>query len=171
MFHIRQEISADYEEVYSLVKQAFATTSHSDGTEADYLNDVRKKSTFIPELSLITEDEAGKIVGQIVLYKTYIETENEAIPALVLSPISVHPDYFRKGIARAMIDEAFMRAVDMNYMAVFLCGEPEIYCKLGFKPSYEFDIFHKKDSHADWCMGQELIPNSLINISGTIDIV
>lgn len=38
---IRQERPADYEEIYALVKEAFATADFSDGTEADYLNEVR----------------------------------------------------------------------------------------------------------------------------------
>lgn len=171
IYTIRQECPPDYDEVYDLVNQAFAATVHSDGTEADYLNDVRKKDTFIPELSLVAEDETGKIVGQIVLYQTFITTENEEIKALVLSPISVHPNFFGKGIARMMIDHAIHRAFDMDFIAVFLCGEPEVYQRLGFIPSYEFDIFHKDDPKAQWCMGRELVPGSLKDINGTIDIV
>jgi|GEM_PF-2904033 len=49
---IRQETPQDYDEVYSLVERAFATVEGSDATEADYLNSIRTKSTFIPELSL-----------------------------------------------------------------------------------------------------------------------
>ena len=152
-------------------KAAFATTSHSDGTEADYLNDVRKKSTFIPELSFVAESEDGGIVGQIVLYQTFIETKNGAAPSLVLSPLSVHPNHFRKGIARMLIDHAVKRAIEIGYKSVFLCGDPEIYQKLGFRPAFEFGIFHKSDPEARWCMGKELIPNSLDNISGIIDIL
>jgi len=37
---IHQETYADYEEIYNLVKILFATSSHADGTEPDYLNSV-----------------------------------------------------------------------------------------------------------------------------------
>ena len=171
MYTIRQETPQDYTEVYSLVKQAFATASHSDGTEADYLNGIRKKDIFIPELSLIAEDGTGEIIGQIVLYRTFIKAENSTIPALVLSPISVHPKYFRQGVARAMIDEALARAAAMNFIAVFLCGEPEIYSRLGFTASYKFDIYHKDDPKAEWCMGREIFPGSLLDVAGVINIV
>ena len=56
-----------------MVQQSFATTDYSDGTEADYLEEVRKKSAFVPELSFIAESTSGKIVGQIVLYRTLIK--------------------------------------------------------------------------------------------------
>ena len=50
---IRRENPADYDEVYQLVKTAFAASPDSDGTEQDYLNEIRKKDAFIPELSLV----------------------------------------------------------------------------------------------------------------------
>lgn len=167
---IRQEQIADYDEVYELVKISFATSTN-DG-EWDYLNEVRKKDTFIPELSLVAVDDNGKLVGQIVLYKTNITTENAIFTELLLSPISVHPNYFRRGIAREMMKEAFQIAKGMGYQAVFLCGNPDFYHKIGFKPSYEYNIFHVADKtkKAEWCMAYELIAGSLINKIGTINI-
>ena len=44
------------------MKISFATSSHADGTEPDYLNSVRKKDEFIPELALVAEDEDGKLI-------------------------------------------------------------------------------------------------------------
>ena len=173
---IRQENPSDYDEVYELVKKSFSTTSND--YEWDYLNDLRKKDTFIPELSLVAENDDKKIIGQIVLYKMTVNIINNNIidkklTELLLSPISVHPDYFRRGIARAMILESFKIAKELGYKAVFLCGEPKLYKKLGFKPSYEYNIFHINDEskRAEWCMACELIEGALKGISGTIDIV
>ncbi|WP_265459632.1 GNAT family N-acetyltransferase [Enterococcus sp. HY326] len=171
IFTIRQELKSDYDEVYSLVKASFATTTYSDGTEADYLNAERTKSTFIPELSFVATTETGRIVGQILLYKTNITSQTKLVESLVLSPICVHPEYFHQGIARKMIEHALQKAKTMGYTSVFLCGDPEIYRKLGFRPSYEFGVFHKNDSDAEWCMARELSTNSLSTISGVIDIV
>ena len=174
---IRQERSSDYPAVYQLVKTSFATASHSDGSEADYLNELRRKDTFIPELSLVAEMD-GKLIGQIVLYKTDITTPGKTITELVLSPICVHPDYFRRGIARAMVEKALRIAGSMDYTAVFLCGEPEIYRRLGFAPSHAFGIYHVTDQEKNaandqgvaWCMARELIPGALRGINGTINI-
>ncbi|WP_242949695.1 GNAT family N-acetyltransferase [Clostridium pasteurianum] len=91
---IRQEKPDDYLEVYELVKKSFATSSHADGTEPDYLNEIRKKDSFIPELSLVVENHDGKLIGQVVLYKTIITLLDRKITELLLSPISVHPDFF-----------------------------------------------------------------------------
>ena len=170
---IRQEQRADYAEVYELVKTSFATASYADGTEADYLNSIRKKDAFIPELSLVAVHESGKIIGQIVLYETKITTPEKSLTELVLSPICVHPDYFRRGIARALIEQALILAKAKGYTAVFLCGEPEIYRKLGFVPSFEYGIYHINDAerNAEWCMARELVDGTLSGVTGTIDIL
>jgi len=170
---IRQETASDYSEVYELVKISFAANADDDGTTADYLNEIRKTDAFVPELSLVAESENGQIVGQIVLYKTTINTKNKETTALLLSPICVHPDYFRKGIARSLVEKAFCKAKEMDYKAVFLCGEPDLYRKFGFKPSFEYNIFHISDEtkNAEWCMVHELVDGALNGISGTVDIV
>ncbi len=167
---IRQERPADYDEVYDLVKKSFATSTNEG--ESDYLNEVQKKDTFIPELSLVAENDDGKLVGQIVLYKTDIIASDNVYTELLLSPISVDPDYFRKGIARAMMTEAFQIAKDMGFTAIFLCGDPDFYHRFGFRGSYEYGIFHiaDKTKKAEWCMALELIPGALTGKSGTINI-
>ena len=169
---IRQEEPADYAEVYALVKAAFTVDSPGEG-EWDYLNEVRKKPSFIPDLSLVAVTDEHQIVGQIVLYETAVTTDRGAFTALVLSPLSVHPDYFRQGIARAMMTYAFVLARHMGYTAVFLCGDPLFYCKMGFRPSSAYGIYHIADeTHtAEWCMALELTENALKNIRGTIDIL
>ena len=169
---IRQEQISDYGKVYELVKTSFATSSHSDGTEQDYLNELRNKDVFIPELSFVAEHESGEVIGQIVLYKTNITMSDEIITELVLSPICVHPVHFRRGIARAMMEQAFEIAADLGYKAVFLCGDPPFYRKIGFVPTYEHHIYHITDTekNAEWCMVRELVSGTLRNISGTVDI-
>ena len=169
---IRQEQASDYAEVYKLVETAFNSNPETDGTVPDYLNGLRSKESFIPELSLVAEHENGKIIGQVVLYKTDITTATGAVTELVLSPISVHPDYFRQGIARAMMERAFEIAINLGYKAVFLCGDPAFYRKIGFAPTYKYGIYHVKDKakNAEWCMVRELVSEALNNISGSIDI-
>ena len=170
---IRKENSSDYEEVYQLVKKSFARSSHADGTEQDYLNEIRKKDSFLPELSLVAENDNGMLIGQIVLCKTVIVTPQGNLTELVLSPICVHPDYFLCGVARTMVNEALQIALEMGFRAVFLCGDPTIYERLGFSPSYCHNIFHKNDKSktAKWSMVRELYRGALNGISGIVDIV
>lgn len=170
---IRQEKISDYDKVCELVKKSFATNTDDDGETHDYLNELRGKDCFIPQLSLVAEHENGDIIGQIVLYKTDIVMNDKKITELVLSPICVSPDYFLRGIARKMAEKSFEISKTLGYRAVFLCGDPKIYRKLGFLPTYEYNIFHitDKEKNAEWCMVRELVSGALDNITGTIDIV
>ncbi|QQO08743.1 GNAT family N-acetyltransferase [Breznakiella homolactica] len=171
MITIRKEEPKDYPEVRRLVTAAFATVEYGDGTEAHYLDSLREKPTFIPELSLVAETGDKTIAGQIVLCKTEVAAADGMITTLVLSPLSVRPEYFRRGIARSLMERAFGIARELGYTSVFLCGEPEIYHGLGFVPSYTFGIHHRKDPKADWCLARELVPGALETIQGIIDIV
>jgi predicted N-acetyltransferase YhbS len=167
---LRQERESDYDDVYKLITAAFGNKIEGDyGTTADYMNAVRNKSTFIPELSLVAENDRGEIVGQITLYETNITTESDNVTELVLSPISVRPELFGRGIARQMVETALSKAKDMGYRAVFLCGKPDLYHRLGFSATYHYEIHHVRDPQAEWSMVRELYENALSGIGGTIN--
>jgi len=168
---IRQEMPDDHIEVNELVDTAF-TTVHPDADDvADYLIEVRKKDTYIPELAFVAALPGGRIVGQVTLYKTDIVTETGRITQLVLSPICVHPDFFRKGIAREMIIYALSKAKETGYIAVFLQGNPRFYEKFGFEPACKYGIYHEKDAdrNAEYFMVHVLTPGGLDGISGVTD--
>ena len=167
---IRQETPQDYAEVYQLVHSAFATAPHADGTEADYLNALRAKDTFVPELSLLAA-ENNRIIGQIVLSEFTFLPPDESIASLLLSPLSVHPAFFRRGTASALIKAGLAKAQKMGYTAVFLCGDPAFYHRFGFAATYRFGIYHTKDPRAEWCMAKEIENGVLRHAAGTIDIV
>lgn len=167
---IRQEVQDDYDEVYELVKASFATENHSE--EPDYLNEVRTRKTFIPELSLVAHLDNGQIVGQITLYETTICNGDKNITQLVLSPICVLPDYFHKSIASAMIKESFIIAKKLGYGAIFLWGNPKFYSQFGFVPTYHYNIHHIQfgQENVDFIMVKELNNGVLHDVEGTINI-
>ena len=90
---IRQETPNDYNEIYDLVKEAFATADHADGNEQDLVTELRKGSAFLPELSLVAEID-GKLAGHIMFTKASVGND----PVLVLAPLSVKPEYQNKGV-------------------------------------------------------------------------
>ncbi|MCG8478513.1 MAG: N-acetyltransferase [Spirochaetales bacterium] len=173
LFHIRRETPADYTAVYRLVRRSFATTECADGDEPEYLEKLRRSEAFIPELSLLAEGVDGTIVGQIVLYKTVVTTNCGNRTELCLSPLSVDPKHFRRGIAGALTEAACEKAHAMGFAAVFLCGSPEIYRKLGFLLSYRCGIRHVDDvaGSAEWCMVRELRNGTFEGVTGQVDIV
>lgn len=168
---IRKELISDYHQVNELVIKSFSTVGYEG--EAEYLKEVREKDEFIPELSLVAQSEQGQIVGQIVLYETELICKEQIHTELVLSPLCVDPDNFGKGIARRLIATGVENARKLGYSAVFLCGDPKFYSKFGFKPSYEYGIFHSKhiEEQPPWCMALEIKKGALKEKTGQINIV
>ena len=54
---IRQERPEDYDAVYRVIQEAFRNAEHTDGNEQDLAAELRKSSSFIPELSLVAVED------------------------------------------------------------------------------------------------------------------
>lgn len=132
---IRQENQNDYNEVYNVVKKAFATAEHSDGNEQDLVNALRKSNSFIPELSLVAV-ENGKVVGHILFTKAYVKGFVE----LALAPLSVLPAYQRKGMGLALMKKGHDIAKKLGYDYSIVLGNSEYYPKVGYIPASVYGI-------------------------------
>lgn len=97
---VRQERGTDHAVVYAVVKTAFASAEHSDGNEQDLVTALRDSGSFVPELSLVAEEDA-KIVGHILFTKADVGGHT----VLALAPLSVLPTHQRKGIGQTLIAE------------------------------------------------------------------
>jgi len=112
-----------------LVKIAFQTAKVSNGKEQDFVNQLRSSGCYIPELALVAE-ENGKLIGHIMLTKTYIVNGNSKFETLLLAPISVALEYRDRGVGSALIKEGFRLAKEMGYTSVLLVGDPAYYHKV-----------------------------------------
>lgn len=81
-----KEQPADYDVVYQVIKEAFATAEYSDGNEQDLVVALRKGKSFIPELSLVAIED-NRIVGHILFTKAFVNQTQ----VLALAPLSVLP--------------------------------------------------------------------------------
>ena len=132
---IRQENRKDYGEVYNVIKQAFLSAEHSDGTEQDLVVALRKGVSFIPDLSLVSV-ENNKIIGHILFTKITIGSNVE----LALAPLSVLPDYQKRGIGSALITEGHRIAKTLGYDYSVVLGNPRVYGKAGYIPASTYGI-------------------------------
>ncbi len=132
---IRKEEPKDYEIVYSIVKNAFDSAEHSDGNEQDLVNALRKGEAYIPDLSLVAEIN-GKIVGHIMFTRATVGGDS----VLVLAPLSVIPEYQRKGIGISLIKEGHKIADELGYQYSIVLGSQRYYSKAGYLPANTFGI-------------------------------
>jgi len=63
---LRQEEIRDHKNVFEVIKEAFEKIEKSDQSEHFLVDRLRKSEAFIPELSIVAEQE-GMIVGHILL--------------------------------------------------------------------------------------------------------
>lgn len=132
---IRQEEIKDYKIVYSVIKKAFSCAQHTDGNEHNLVDALRISKAFIPELSLVAEIN-GKIVGHIMFTKANID--NNVV--LALAPLSVLPEYQKKGVGTALIKEGHKIAKKLGYGYSIVLGSEKYYPKTGYLPANRFGI-------------------------------
>ena len=132
---IRKEETKDYEIVYSVVKRAFDSAEHADGNEHDLVNELRRGTAFIPELSLVAVVD-GEIVGHIMFTEAKIGDES----VLALAPLSVLPEYQKQGIGTALIKEGHKIAKELGYTYSLVLGSENYYPRVGYSPAIDYGI-------------------------------
>lgn len=135
MLEIRQENKEDYDEIYNVVKTAFATAKHSDGNEQDLVAALRKSNNFIPELSLVAI-QYNKIVGYILFTKIKIGKYEE----LALAPLGILPEYQKQGIGKKLIEKGHQIAKKLGYHYSIVLGSEKYYSKTGYIPASQYGI-------------------------------
>lgn len=158
MLTIRKETAKDYDEVFRVVKQAFESAEHSDGNEHNLVCALRKGDAFLPELSLVAE-ENEKIIGYILFTEIKINNQTE----LALAPLAVLPDYQRKGIGKALIEEGHKIAKMLGYRYSVVLGSEKYYPKFGYEPAKKFGILPPFDVPSENFMAIDLNGNAPIN--------
>lgn len=127
---IRQEAARDYEEIYKIVKEAFATAEHADGNEQDLVMALRKGDAFVPELSLVAETD-GKLAGYILFTKAKAGNRD----VLALAPLVVKPEYQKQGIGAALITEGHRIAKELGFEYSIVLGSELYYPRFGYEPA------------------------------------
>ncbi len=164
---IRRETLEEFPPIYDLVKVAFQTAKVTNGKEQDFVDQLRSSGNYIPELALGAE-EKGKLIGHIMLTKTYIINGSNKFEILLLAPISVALEYRNKGVGSNLIKESFQLAKEMGYKSVILVGDPAYYHRFGFKTTVDFGIKNINNIPDEYVMVCQLVPDGLHGISGTI---
>ncbi len=164
---IRQEAKKDRSAVFDLIEKAFRNEKYSDHKEQYLVTKLRGSSAFIPELSLVAEDEK-QILGHILLTKIKIINKDQEFDSLALAPVSVLPDFQNKSIGRKLIEEAHLKARQLGYTSIIVVGHKNYYPKFGYKLLDQFRISLPFEAPKENALGIELVKNGLDGVNGIV---
>ena len=161
--NIRIEQPKDYREVENLTREAFWNVYRPGCTEHYVLNQYRTNPDFIPELDLVMEDDM--IIGHVMFSKAALLLEDGTQKASwTFGPISIHPDYKRKGYGLKLLHYALDKAREMGIGFISMEGNIEFYKHAGFNLASKLNIHYHaepKDAEVPYFLAQELIPGWL----------
>ena len=162
--NIRLETPKDYREVENLTREAFWNVYRPGCTEHYVLNQFRTNPDFIPELDLVMEED-DKIIGHVMFSKAELVLDDgRCVPSWTFGPISIHPDYKRKGYGLKLLQYALAKAREMGIGFICMEGNIAFYSLAGFDLASKLNIHYHdfpKDAEVPFFLAQELIPGWL----------
>ncbi|QAS54327.1 GNAT family N-acetyltransferase [Halobacillus litoralis] len=164
---IRRERINDCHQTESVIKRAFANAEMTDHKEHELVARLRCSEAFVPELSLVAENNGDELIGHVLLTKVTIGIGHKT-ESLALAPVSVLPQYQKQGIGKILIDKAIEKAGELGYTSVIVLGHPEYYHKFGFKQASSFEIQPPFEAPPEAFMALEIYEGSLHNVSGIV---
>lgn len=175
---IRPETPEDFDTIDRLVRRSFAEhTGYSDGNdEVNLIHEIRAGRYYRQELSFVAELE-GEIVGHFMLSDFPLSPapgggyDPEKTEFLLLAPVAVHADHYRKGIGETMLRLGLEKAKQQPCKGILVEGDPAFYNRLGFETSKGYGLhaasgFPLEQPACMMCM--ESYPGSLQGVSGYI---
>lgn len=125
---IRDETKADVDVISEVTMAAFETLEISNHTEQFIVEALRVAKALT--LSLVAEVN-GRVVGHIGFSPVTIS--DGTMNWYGLGPVSVLPEYQRRGIGSALIREGLSRLKALGAGGCCLVGHPDYYRRLGFE--------------------------------------
>ena len=161
---IRLEEPADYSVVENLTREAFWNVYRPGCTEHYVLHQYRSNPDFIPELDFVMEED-GRIIGHVMFSKAeLILPDGTKKSSWTFGPISIHPDYKRKGYGLQLLRYALEEARKKDVGFICMEGNIDFYKHAGFDLASRFNIHYHGFSEGEevpFFLAQELIPGWL----------
>ena len=162
---IRPETPADYREAENLTREAFWNVYRPGCLEHYVLHCYRNDPDFIPELDFVMEKD-GKLIGQVIYVKAEIVCDDgRHLPIMTFGPISILPEYKRKGYGKKLLDYSLEKAAGLGAGAICMEGNIDFYGKSGFVVASTKGIHYHaepRDEEVPYFLAKELKPGFLV---------
>jgi putative acetyltransferase len=125
---IRSEEVADQEAIAAVVSRAFGSSN-----EARLVAAIRASSNYMPSWSLVAVTTAGRVVGHVMVSYVGLRDGGSTHRVPSLSPLSVDPDYQRRGVGCALVRAVASAVESAGEPLIVLEGSPGYYSRFGFE--------------------------------------
>ena len=156
MVIIRNEKESDYSIVEEITRKAFYNLYIPGCIEHYLVHIMRNHEDFIPELDFIAELD-GQVIGNIMYTKAKLVDESGfEKEILTFGPISVLPEYQRKGYGKLLMEHSFQEAARLGYDVIVIFGSPANYVGRGFQSCKKYNICLENHKYPAAMMVKEL---------------
>ncbi len=161
---IRESEQGDLEAIRALHLSAF---DESEAAEVSQLAiDLLQDETALPILSLVAE-EPGQIVGHVIFSAAAIDGVEQDLSAYILAPLGVLESHQGSGVGTALIQQGLALLEQRGADLVFVYGDPNYYCRTGFRQQDAFGA-PSKLTYPDAWQVQWLKPGLTVGASGAV---
>ncbi|HLL85370.1 MAG TPA: N-acetyltransferase [Longimicrobium sp.] len=162
MLTIRAESPGDAAAIAAIHRRAFGQED-----EPRLVDALRESDAFIPELSLLAEED-GAVVGHVLVSRVVVRTPRGDVPALSLAPLGVEPGRQRRGVGTALMREALKRARASGYGLMVVLGHPPYYARFGFVPAKAYGLYCRWPVEDEVYRVLELRAGALAGVEGEV---
>jgi predicted N-acetyltransferase YhbS len=159
--HIMPEHGNDRLAIEALLERSFGRGRHRKTVQK-----MRKHYLPAEGLAFVMTDDNDNVIGTIRLW----DIDAGFVPALLLGPVAIAPEYRSKGLGDALIRHALSRAASLGHQAVLLVGDAFYYERFGFSRALTLNLKLPGPVDEARFLGHELQPGSLMSASGMVGI-
>lgn len=161
MIKIRKETESDYKIVEEITRKAFYNLYVKGCVEHYLVHRMRSHEDFITDLDFVIELD-GQIIGNIMYTKAKLTDESgEEKEILTFGPVSILPEFQRRGYGKKLMEYSFLQAEKMGYDVIVIFGSPANYVSRGFKSCKKYNVCVENEKFPAAMMVKEIVPNSL----------
>jgi putative acetyltransferase len=137
---VRRETAQDVAAIREVTAAAFARPGEDVPVEAPLVDWLRASDAWLPALSLVAASQEGEVIGHVLCTRATISRGAGPAPVLGLGPLSVRPDWQRRGVGSALVHAVLGAADALGEPLVVLLGSTEYYPRFGFRLASEYGI-------------------------------
>lgn len=148
---VRPEQPGDESAIAAILQATF-----DDGSEARLVERLRGSESWVPELSIVVQQEE-----QLVAYALLSRVTAGEADALALGPVAVLPDHQGGRLGSALVRMALDRARSLGFDCAIAIGPPRFLESCGFEPATAHGVTSEMPLPQDAFRICELKPGSM----------